>query len=439
VGNPADSVETAVHTRLPADTTVLVACSGGADSVALAAAASQGPARCAVGHVDHGLREESAREARQVRELARQLGVPFFLHEIRDLDVRKDGLEAAARAARYAALAGLARDAGATLVATAHTRRDQAETVLLRLIRGSGAGALAGVRPRRPLAPGIDLIRPLLDVPRAATEAYCASRGLRYVDDPHNADMARARARLRALWPSLLEMNPRLEEALAAAASTLAEEGELLDALAPEGAHLHPVLQRRAVLLDANRHGVRPERKHVEAILRLIERGEGAIDVPGGRAIVAFERRRAAHAGPVEVAIPAPGRYLWGSRAIEVASAPGSGIDVDVTQAPFPWTLRGQRPGDRYRQAGGRTKKIADLFIDARVPREDRPRLGVLADARGRVFWVESLRPGDACGQGEVSFRLRPEMKPLDGPLPSKRRDESRSATMGPRSDEEPR
>ena len=439
MGTLADSVEPAVHTGLTQGATVLVACSGGADSVALAAAAARAPIRCSVGHVDHGLRAESGREAEQVRELARQLGVPFFLQKINQLDLRRDGLEGAARAARYAALAGLATAAGGSLVATAHTRRDQAETLLLRLIRGAGPGALAGVRRRRPLAPGIDLVRPLLDVPRAATEAYCLARGLRWVDDPHNADPARARARLRTLWPALLELNPRLEEALAAAADTFADEDALLNALAATGGDLHPALQRRKLLLDAAGEGVRPERKHVEAILRLIERGEGAIDVPGGRAVVRFERRRTSAAGPGEVAIPAPGRYVWGPRALEVAAAAGSGVDVDVSQAPFPWTLRGQRPGDRYRQAGGRSKKVADLFIDARIPREERSGLAVLADACGRVFWVEGLRPGSACGQGAVSFWLRPEMKPSDGPLPSRRRDESRSATMDPRSDEEPR
>src|SRR5262249_5694209 len=177
-----------------------------------------------------------------------------------------------------------------------------------------------------------------------------------WVDDPHNADPARARARLRALWPALLELNPRLEEALANAAATFAEEDELLRALAREGAHLHPALQRRKLLLDAAEEGFRPERKHVEAILRLLERGEGAVDVPVGRAVIRFERQPAQAASPGEVAIPAPGRYVWGSRAFEVVDAPGSGVDVDVTQAPFPWTLRGQRAGDRYRQAGGRTK-----------------------------------------------------------------------------------
>jgi tRNA(Ile)-lysidine synthase len=435
----ADSVEPAVHTGLPLDVPVLIACSGGADSVALAASSVRVGVRCAIGHVDHGLREASAQEAEGVRELARQLGVPFFLRKISGLNIRDAGLEAAARTARYAALGELARSAGTPAVATAHTRRDQAETILLRLIRGAGPGALAGIRRRRQLAPGIELLRPLLAVSRAATEAYCAVRGLHWVDDPHNVDPARTRARLRSLWPALLELNPRLEEALAGASATFAEEDELLNALALAGAHLHPVLRRRALLLAAAEQGVRPERKHLEAIVRLLERGEGAVDLPGGRAVVKFEVRRASPERSGEVAIPGPGRYQWGPRALDVESAPGSGVDVDVTQAPFPWTLRGQRPGDRFRPAGGRSKKVADLWIGAHVPREDRAHLGVLSDAHGRLFWVEGLRPGAPCGRGGHSFRLRPEMKPSNGPLPSRRRHETRSATMRPRTDEESR
>jgi tRNA(Ile)-lysidine synthase len=438
VGNLADSVEPAVATGLPRGRTVLIACSGGADSVALLGAAVRAGHPCEAGHVDHGLRPESAAEAEHVRELARALGVGFRLERIERLDTRGPGLEAAAREVRYAALARLAAQARASFVATAHTRRDQAETILLRLIRGAGPGALAAVRARRPLAPGIDLVRPLLDVPRAATEAYCRAHGLVFLDDPHNSDPARARTRLRALWPRLLELNPRLEEALARAAATFAEEDELLNALAQAGASLHPALRRRALLLEARRQGMKPERPHIEAILRLLERGEGGIDVPGGRAEVTFRRQRPPGRRPAEVAIPAPGRYLWNSRVLDVGG--GEGMQVDVKQAPFPWTLRGHRPGDRFRPAGGRTKKIADLWIDAHIPREDRTRLALLADCRGSVFWVEGVRPGAACGAGDVRFRFEPEMKPTDGPLPSRRRHESRSATVEPaKPDEEPR
>ena len=439
MGNLADSVEPAVASGLSASTNVLIACSGGRDSVALAASAVRLNVRCAIGHVDHGLRPESASEAERVWELAKRLGVRFYLEKIGHLSLSSEGLEASARTARYAALTALAREASATAVATAHTRTDQAETLLLRLFRGAGPGALAGIRRRRALAPGVDLLRPLLDVPRAATEAYCRAHGFDWTDDPHNADPARARARIRALWPRLLELNPRLEEALAGAAELFAEEDELLNALAQRAADRHPALQRRALLLAANDAGLRPERHHLEAILRLLDRGEGALDVPGGSAVVRFERRRPAHPRRSEVAIPAPGRYQWGPRVLEVAGSSGEGVEVDVTEAPFPWTLRGRRPGDRFRPGGGRTKKVADLLIDARIPKEVRDELALLADAKGRLFWVEGLRPSAACRSGGVSFRLLPEMKPSDGPLPSRRRHESRSATMEPRPDEEPR
>jgi tRNA(Ile)-lysidine synthase len=439
VGNLADSVEPSVATGLPSDATVLIACSGGPDSVALAAAAVRVNVRCAIAHVDHGLRPESGQEGERVRELARALGVPFFLKKIHGLNTAEAGLEAAARKARYDALVELAREASAAFVATAHTRTDLAETVLLRLLRGAGPGSLAAVRRRRALAGSIELCRPLLEVPRAATVAYCRQRGLEWVDDPHNVDPARARARIRALWPALQELNPRLEEALAGAARTLAEEDQLLEALARRGAHLHPVLQRRALLLAANEAGLRPERDHLEAILRLLDRGEGALDVPGGRVEVRFLPHRGAQSPLPEVAVPGPGRYEWGARVLEVVASGGDGVTIDVRRAPFPWTLRGRRPGDRFRPAGGRTKKIADLLIDARIPREERDRLALLVDAGGRVFWVEGLRPGAACGTGNVSVHLEPEMKRSDGPLPPRRQHGSRSATMDCRPDEEPR
>ena len=228
-----EAIARAVGSLIPRDALVLVACSGGADSVALAAAlAGQRGVRVAIGHVDHGLRPESAREADAVRALAGSLGVPCFVERLGNLKVAEVGLEAAAREGRYAALARLAAGAGASVVATAHTRRDQAETLLLRLARGAGPGALAGVRVQRALAPGLTLVRPLLSVPRAATEALCHRRGLSFVNDPHNLDPARARARLRHGWALLSGLNPRLEEALAGAAGLLADEDDLVAGLA---------------------------------------------------------------------------------------------------------------------------------------------------------------------------------------------------------------
>jgi len=438
---PGDPVELAVLAAadlLPRGASVLVACSGGPDSVALAGAlarcAPEFAIRLAVGHVDHGLRPESARDAEHVREVARQLGLPFHLHRLESLDVRPLGLEGAARQARYTALAQIGAQAGADRVATAHTRRDQAETVLLRLARGGGAGAVAGVRRSRPLTEAILLVRPLLDVPREATEAYCRASGLPTVQDAHNVDPRRARARLRELMPQLRSaLNPRLEEALAGAARVAAEEDALLDAQAKtalaaaatgEGlsasrlAGVHPALLRRALLLAAQ-GAARPERTHLERLARfLVERREGRLDLPGGRAVI--ERgvlRFEAHAPPLpvpaDVQVPGPGVYAWAGRALHV----GSGAQrADLLLAPFPWTVRRRLPGDRFRVAGGPDKKLGDVWQAAGTPASRRDRIPLLADAAGRVFWVEGLPPGRACvapPDHAVRFEFGPEMDAL--------------------------
>ena len=288
---------------LPMGSAVLVACSGGADSTALAAAACARAealsVRVVVGHVDHGLRADSREDADRVRALAEDLQVSFRSVRLPSLtaEIRALGLEGAAREARYEALAGLARDASCDRIATAHTRRDQAETILLRLARGAGPGALAGVRRDRHFR-GLRLVRPLLEVSREATEALCSALGLSPVQDPHNADPVRARARVRALWPALLEaLGPRLEQALAASARIAADEDALLTMLAEEAltdaesgggfdasalARLPAALARRC-LLSASAGVLRPERLHLEQMLGLLMRPHAALDVPGGR------------------------------------------------------------------------------------------------------------------------------------------------------------
>jgi len=292
---------------LPAGSAVLVACSGGADSTALAAAltarAGDLSLRVVLGHVDHALRADSQQDADRVAKLAALLEVPFHSARLGSLreEIRALGLEAAAREARYEALAKLAREAGCDRIATAHTRRDQAETILLRLARGAGPGALAGIRRDRVLASGVRLVRPLLDVPRKATEALCERLCLWFSRDPHNSDPQRARARLRAVWPVLLEaLGPRLEQALAGSARIAADEDALLQTLASEAlreaevpggldalalARLPPALARRC-LLAASAGVLRPERSHLEQMVGLLEKPRAAMDVPGGRFLV---------------------------------------------------------------------------------------------------------------------------------------------------------
>jgi tRNA(Ile)-lysidine synthase len=192
--------------------TLVLAVSGGADSTALLVLAARwrrarkrGPRLLAV-TVDHRLRRESAGEARAVKRLARRLGVP---HRIVQWEGKKPatGLQQAARAARYRLLARAAEAARADVVLTAHTLDDQAETVLIRMSRGSGPSGLAAMARVSPLpaagARRITLVRPLIGIPKARLVATLARVGIAFVDDPSNRDPRFTRARLRALMPAL--------------------------------------------------------------------------------------------------------------------------------------------------------------------------------------------------------------------------------------------
>ncbi|MDA9400370.1 tRNA lysidine(34) synthetase TilS [Bradyrhizobium sp. CCBAU 45389] len=186
---------------------LVLAVSGGPDSVALMWLAarwqrslSRGP-RLTVVTVDHGLRPEAAREARAVKRLAAELGLPHRTLRWRGAKP-KTGLPAAAREARYRLLAQAARKAGASHVLTAHTRDDQAETLLMRMLRGSG---LAGLSAMAQLTErdGIVLARPLLDIPKSQLVATLKRAKIDFADDPTNRDTAFTRSRLRALLPQL--------------------------------------------------------------------------------------------------------------------------------------------------------------------------------------------------------------------------------------------
>lgn len=203
---------------------LLVGCSGGRDSIALlgllALVAEVDHLRLAVGHVDHGLRPEAAAEAAQVRSVAAGLGLP--LSEVRlDLDPAAPGVPARARAARHAALEQMRGAAGAHRLALAHTATDQAETVLLHLCRGAGLRGLGGMQAVEPDTP---IVRPLLELPRAATGPLCARLELPFVDDPTNDDPGHPRIRIRRdVLPALGVGRGGVEEALAASARAARE------------------------------------------------------------------------------------------------------------------------------------------------------------------------------------------------------------------------
>ncbi|HUE79686.1 MAG TPA: tRNA lysidine(34) synthetase TilS [Sphingomicrobium sp.] len=209
-----------------------VAVSGGPDSLALLLlAAAARPERIEAATVDHALRPESKAEAEMVAGLCRQLGVP---HAILTLDWPRApdrNLQARARDARYAKLGTWALERALTAVATAHHLDDQAETLLMRLARGAGIGGLGSVRTRRPLARGVQLVRPLLGWRKAELAALVASAGVEPVDDPSNRDPRHDRVRMREWIRRADWADP---ERLAASASWLNEADQALEwALAP--------------------------------------------------------------------------------------------------------------------------------------------------------------------------------------------------------------
>ncbi len=222
---------------------VVVAVSGGADSVALLevlrGAADQGRLTIEVAHLDHSLRGASSRDdAEFTAARAQSLGLPFHLGQA-DVarEARESGLslEMAARAARYRFLAGVASSVGAPWVATAHHADDQAETLLLRLLRGTGTTGLSGMAVLSSLngAPDICLWRPLLRVVRSEIEAYCAARGLAFRHDASNDDPRHLRNRVRQeLLPLLETYNPGVRKVLARLAENAAGDAEVVDAAA---------------------------------------------------------------------------------------------------------------------------------------------------------------------------------------------------------------
>ncbi|MDY7089152.1 MAG: tRNA lysidine(34) synthetase TilS [Actinomycetota bacterium] len=223
------AVRLAVRRTLPADGLVLVACSGGADSLALAAAAGFVGRSVGLVTVDHGLQEGSAGRAAEVAAWATSAGFDPVTVETVTVAGLPGGPEAAARTARYAALADFATRVGAVAVLLGHTRDDQAETVLLALARGAGPRGLSGMPARK----GI-FLRPLLDVARADTRKACAALGLTPWEDPHNSDPAFARSRVRGkALPALVEaLGPAVVANLARSASMIAADNEALDAQA---------------------------------------------------------------------------------------------------------------------------------------------------------------------------------------------------------------
>nr|WP_280526009.1 tRNA lysidine(34) synthetase TilS [Methylobacterium soli] len=267
--------------------TVLLAVSGGPDSTALmhAAALSCGAAALHVATVDHGLRPESAAEAEGVARAALALGLPH--HHLRWAGARPaTGLQDAAREARYRLLAACAGTVGAGLLLTAHTRDDQAETVLMRFLAGSGLAGLSGMRPERALAPGLILARPFLALPKSALVAWCAARGIAFLSDPSNEDARFGRARLRALMPALAREGLSAARLARLAERAARDEAALAAAAARALAEAVRAAEPGRLALDGARVAALPE----ALALRLVDRALAQAGGTGPRRLERLER-----------------------------------------------------------------------------------------------------------------------------------------------------
>jgi len=278
---------------------VLVACSGGADSLALAAGAAISGHRVGAVVVDHGLQAGSADIASTAAAQCHDLGLHPVVTRRADVGSR-GGPEAAAREARYRAMRQVASELDATSLLLAHTLDDQAETVLLRLARGSGARSLAGMSP----VDG-DLRRPLLGLRRETVRAACTQAGLTAHEDPHNADARYARSRVRHhSLPALVEdLGDHVVLGLARSAASLREDNAALDAWADRVdvesstaqvtasirslEEIPPAVGVRVIrrmALQAGCPGAAITREHLLSVFTLVTawRGQGPIDLPGG-------------------------------------------------------------------------------------------------------------------------------------------------------------
>jgi len=255
--------------RLRDGESIIVACSGGPDSVALAAAmrfaSPKRKWRLCIAHVNHGARPSADQDEAVVLHVAATLQLPIMTAHLNDL--ARD--EQTMRKARYDALKRSAKDFGATVVTTAHTAEDQTETVLLALFRGTGTSGLTGIAARRKLADRIDLCRPLLRCTHEQLRRYCESMCLPYAFDPTNDDLTYRRNAVRGALTTLRLSFPGLDRAVARAAYIVAEE---LGG-APRAAlrrRVREALEETGELLDV-------DFEHVESAVRALERGRSGV------------------------------------------------------------------------------------------------------------------------------------------------------------------
>lgn len=428
---------------------LLIACSGGRDSVALLHLLRSLSARLGVtilaAHLDHGMRPEGGSDAAFVAGLCADWGIPLTSTRLDIPTLAKEqglGLEEAARLHRRAFLQETATRLDCAAIALGHHRGDQAETVVHRLLRGTGSSGLAAMRLRQG-----DYIRPLLPFSQQAIVCYLEQNDLPFVQDASNDDLCYTRNRIRhQLLPHLKEFNPRIDEHLAQLSNRLAleedywrqQEEEALNASREQAddegdlrlsvavlAALHPALRSR-VLRRALGH-IRGDiaglsARHLQGVAQLLASSapQGEYHLPkawAGRRYGTLWLRRIAPATPIkalDVVIDGPGCYRLPGGVLRVEWAAQAGgengnrIELAAAAIRFPLRVRSFHPGDRFRPSGmvGR-RKLKNFFIDLKMERQERLRRPLLVMG-GEVLWVLGVRrvEGYRAALNEAVLRL---------------------------------
>ena len=397
------------HMLPPEGGTLLCAVSGGRDSVCLLHyLASVAPRRgfsVAAAHLNHQMRPEARRDEDFVRDLCRKLDVPFYTEAAPVYEMAERwglGVEETGRRLRYDFFSRTADTIGAQRIATAHHAQDQAETVLLNLLRGTGPEGLGGIPPVRGR-----IVRPLLQTSRAEIESYLRENGLSHVEDSTNEDTRYARNRLRReLWPQLAAINPALERAIGRTAEIVRGENAYLDALAAErlpaeGAAVEtaallatpePLRPRMArLLLDRMPTGKKDVGAvHIEAMLALAESGSGTLDLPENMRAVCRDgwlRLTLKASAPPEKVLT-QGLNHWGQYDITLHGGEGRRVTVR------PW-----KSSDRMAVERG-SRSLKRLLADAGIGIEERDNVPVVCvDGRPRAVYGVQERSSPESGE----------------------------------------
>ncbi len=407
---------------------VLCAVSGGADSVALLHLLAACGVPLVAAHVEHGIRGARSRaDCAFVEALCAKWGIPLTVGRLdvpAEAAARRRGIEETAREMRYAFLEERRAALGLDVVATAHHLNDQAETLLLHLVRGTSPRGLAGIKEESGT-----LIRPLLPFPRAAIEEYVRDHGLAYVEDETNADIRLTRNYIRhEILPRLEALNPRAVEALGRLSGLARAQNDFImgearrvlqermrgDALADvsdlhpglRGAVLHEYLSRQGVM-DADCGDVtRLEELLCMGVGRRVSLGKELFerDTKGLRRVI---MKQTDGLYPLKMG---ENRTPLGRFDLEAGPVPddldlgrnAQVLDADAVKGPL--CVRSRREGDRVRLLGGGTRKLSDVMTDKKVPRALRDRVP-LVTAGEEIVWIAGIAPCSPCRIGPGSTR----------------------------------